>query len=219
MWSAEEFRPVGRAQGATRPIATAVRWLLAIGLALGGSSGAGAQNLPENGSSPAHAGAAPKHKMISLVALSNKHVDLTDAVLSKQLDEIYPGKFWPPRQQANFAVASADPGVFLIKSTIPGAAGMFMLLSVPRPYTEFSDFARLIADPSLRREAEAQHCWLSVDLVGKITSPEDAYRFIGTVLAKLAPTDAAVLVKPEDNSAIRFDEDLRRRLAAGQFMP
>ena len=96
---------------------------------------------------------------------------------------------------------------------------MYMVLSVPGPYTEFSGFARSVADPSLRRKAEAQHCWLSVDLVRKFTSNEEPYRFIGAVLAKLAPADAAVLVRPEDNFTIPFDDELRQRLAAGQITP
>jgi hypothetical protein len=157
--------------------------------------------------------------MISLVVLSNDCVQFTAKSLSEKLDELYPGKFLPERQQANFVVGGPASGQFLIKSTIPGAAGLFMLMSVPEPYTEFSDFARFIADSSLRRTAEAQHCWLSVDLVSKIASDEDAYRFIGAALAKLAPASAAVLVKPEDNSTVRFDEELRRRLAAGQITP
>jgi hypothetical protein len=94
-----------------------------------------------------------------------------------------------------------------------------MLLSVPGPYTDFSGFARFITDPALRRKAEAQHCWLSVDLISKITSDEDAYRFIDATLAKLAPSDAAVLVKPDDNSTMLFDEEVRGRLASGQFRP
>ena len=93
---------------------------------------------------------------------------------------------------------------------------MFMVLSIPGPYTEFSDFARFIADASLRRKAEAQQCWLSIDLVQMMTNKDEAYRFIAVTLAKLAPADAAVVVKPESNSAVLFTAELRSRLAAGQ---
>jgi hypothetical protein len=157
--------------------------------------------------------------MISLVVLSNNYVELSADSLSKKLDELYPGKFWPPRQRANFVVDGPTTGQFLIKSTIPGAAGLFMLLSTPAPYTKFSDFANSIADPALRRKAEEQRCWLSVDLVRKITGDEDAYRFIGAALAKLAPADAAVLIRPDDNTAAFFDDGVRQQLATGQFAP
>lgn len=157
--------------------------------------------------------------MISLVVLSNEYVELTAASLSKKLDELYPGKFWPRGQQANFVIDGPTAGQFFVKSTIPGAAGLFMVLNVPGPYTEFSDFARFIADPALRRNAEKQRCWLSVDLVRKSTSEDEAYRFIGTALAKLAPADAAVLVNPDDDSSRPLDADLRRRMADGQFRP
>jgi hypothetical protein len=63
--------------------------------------------------------------------LSDEYVELTADSLSKKLDELYPGKFWPRGQQANFVVNGPAPGQYLIKSTIPGAAGLFMLLSVP----------------------------------------------------------------------------------------
>lgn len=154
--------------------------------------------------------------MISLVVLSNTYVDLDTASLSKALDELYPGKFVPLEQQVNFVVRGPTPGQFLVKSTIPGASGMFMVLSVPGPYTEFSSFARFIADRALRRKAEAQGSWLSIDLIRMITSKEEAYRFIAVALAKLAPADTAVLVKPETNAAITFTAELRSRLAAGE---
>jgi hypothetical protein len=154
--------------------------------------------------------------MISLVALSGSYVDLNVQSLSKALDELYPGKFVPLEQQANFVVGGRNPGQFLVKSTIPGVAGMFMVLSVPGPYTEFSDFARFISDTSLRRKAEAQRSWLSIDLIQMMTNKDEAYRFIAVALAKLAPADAAVVVKPENNSAVLFTAELRSRLAGGQ---
>ncbi len=179
--------------------------LLAAALTWIGLSGAGAQSLPGS-----------RREMVSLVALSNSYVDLDVQSLSKALDELYPGKFVPLEQQANFVVGARIPGQFLVKSTIPGAAGLFMVQSVPGPYTEFSDFAQFIADASLRRTAEAQRCWLSIDLVHMITNKDEAYRFIAVALAKLAPADAAVLAKPENNSAVLFTAELRSRLAAGQ---
>jgi hypothetical protein len=85
----------------------------------------------------------------------------------------------------------------------------------PRAYTEFSDFQKKITDPSLRRQAEAQKCWLSVDMAHKNTTSEDAYRFIEQVLAKLAPADAAFLVHPSKLVTIPFDDDVRHRMASG----
>jgi hypothetical protein len=95
-----------------------------------------------------------------------------------------------------------------------------MLNSIRGPYSDVSDFAAAIADRSLRREAESQGCWLSVDLVHRHTTDEDAYRFVGRVLAKLAPADAAFLVNPATRTTIAFDDDIRRRLANGeQILP
>jgi hypothetical protein len=191
--------------------------LLAVALTWAGLSGADAQSLSgPAGRTPAPSGASPRREMISLVALSSSHVDLSVQSLSKALDEIFPGKFVPLEQQANFVVRGRGPGQFLVKSTIPGAAGMFMVLSVPGPYTQFSDFARFIADASLRRRAEAQRCWLSIDLVHMMTNKDEAYHFIAVALAKLAPADAAVLFKPENNSTLLFTAELRSQLAAGK---
>jgi len=196
--------------GLMKRAARVVGSLLAIALTWVGLSSASAQR------PPAAADRSPRREMISLVVLSNSYVDLDVRSLSKALDEIYPGKFVPLEQQANFVVGGRNPGQFLVKSTIPGAAGMFMVLSVPARYTEFSDFARSITDVSLRRKAEAQQCWLSIDLIHMFTNKEEAYRFITVALAKLAPADAAVLVKPETNAAVLFTTELRSRLAAGQ---
>ena len=154
--------------------------------------------------------------MVGWVALSNSYVELTLDLLRKSLDELYPGQFLPPREKGNFVVDGNVPGAeFLIQSGIQGAAGLFLLHNVPGPYTEFSDFADHIEDPSLRHLAEGQDCWLSVDLIHKHTTEEDGYRFIGNVLAKLAPSDAAVLVHPSRLITIRLDDEVRRRLAGG----
>jgi hypothetical protein len=56
---------------------------------------------------------------------------------------------------------------------------MFLLHNVPGPYWEFSGFAKAIVDPTFRKKAMAQCCWLSVDRIGKHGSEEDGYRFIG----------------------------------------
>src|ERR1700720_1281006 len=155
-----------------------------------------------------------RREMISWVVLSKSYVDLKVDSLREKLDEVYPGQFLPPRDK-NFVIDGPTPGQFFIKSNIDGAAGMFMVISVPSSYTEFSDFADVIADPALLRNIKAQCCWLSVDLVHRLTTDADGYRFIEQVLAKLAPQDAAFLVHPEKRITTPFDNDIRRRLANG----
>lgn len=103
----------------------------------------------------------------------------------------------------------------MIQSNVAGAAGMFMLQSVPGPYTMFSDFAEAITEPNLRALAVAQQAWLAVDAIHVHTTEAEAYRLIGSVLAKLAPPDAAVLVHPSKPIVMRFDADVRSRLASG----
>jgi hypothetical protein len=158
-----------------------------------------------------------RRKMISWVVLSNSYVDLTVDALRKKLDEVYPGQFLPPNNN-NFVIDGPTSGQFLIKSNIPGAGGIFMLFSVPGPYTEFSKFAEAIADSAMLRSVKAQCCWLSVDLIQlhARTTEEVAYRFIEPVLAKLAPSDAAFLVDPEKGVTIPFSDDIRDRLAKGE---
>lgn len=154
--------------------------------------------------------------MVSLVVLSNSYVELTLASLRERLDRVHPGYFVPPRQQGTFVIDGNSPNVeFLIQSVIPGAAGMFFLYTVPGSYTEFSEFADHIPDDGLRELAQAQACWLSVDLIHQHTTVDDGYRFIGGALAELAPPDAAVLVHPSRLTAIRFDDRVRRELASG----
>jgi hypothetical protein len=155
------------------------------------------------------------HEMIALVVLANTYVDLTLDSVRAKLDEVFPGEFLPPRQKGNFVIDGPTPG-FLIQANLPRAAGMFLLHNVAGPYREFSDFAKAITDPAIRKKAMAQCCWLSVDRIGKHGSEEDAYRFIEQVLAKLAPPDAAFLVHPSRLVTIPFDDDLRARLARAE---
>jgi len=102
----------------------------------------------------------------------------------------------------------------MIQCTVPEASGMFMLHNVPGPYSEFSDFANHLDEP-IRKVALKQQCWMSVDVIGKYGTDEDAYRFIGRVLAQLAPADAALLLHPSKMAATVFNESIRRQLAAG----
>jgi hypothetical protein len=127
-------------------------------------------------------------EMVSWVVLCSSFVELTADSLRANLDQLYPGQFLPPREQGNFVVDGNIPGgEFMIQCSVPGAAGLFLLYSVPGPYTAFSDFADHIEDASLRELARTQECWLSVDLAHAHSTDADGYRFIGQVLAKLAP--------------------------------
>jgi hypothetical protein len=93
---------------------------------------------------------------------------------------------------------------------------MFLLHNMPGPYWKFSSFLKSIADASIQRAAMAQRCWLSIDRIGKATSDDDAYRFIEQVVVKLAPSDAAFLFHPSKFIIMRFDDELRGRLARGE---
>jgi hypothetical protein len=153
--------------------------------------------------------------MIGWVVLSNTYVEMTVDSVRATLDALHPGQFLPPGDR-NFVIEGSVPdSQFLIQSNVAGAAGMFLLHTVPGPYTEFSDFADSITDPSLRALAVSQQTWLAIDNMHVHTTEADAYRLIGAALAKLAPPDAAVLVHPSKPIVMRFDGDVRSRLASG----
>lgn len=155
---------------------------------------------------------------VSLIVLSNTYVELTVDRLRATLNQLYPGEFLPPRQN-NFVIDGAVPGAtFFIQCSVPGARGTFMMHSVPGPYTDVSDFARQVADAALRKRAERQACWMSVDLRGRhSTAGEDEpYRLIGALLAKLAPADAAFIVDLATSEMVEFSQEVRGRLACGE---
>jgi hypothetical protein len=150
--------------------------------------------------------------MIGWVILCMRPVELTEETLRAQLDRIYPGEFLPPRQLGTFVVAGPVAGTqFLIKSAIAGATGIFILQSVPGPYTAFSPFVKNIRDAALRRIAVAQRAWLGLERVGG-DNEADAYRFIGRAIGTLAPDDAAVLVHPSRLIAYPFNAETRLKL-------
>ncbi len=156
--------------------------------------------------------------IISRVVLANSYVALDLDSLRAKLNELYPGQFLPPHIKGSFVVAEPTAGQFLIQSNVDGAAGIFLLFSVPKSYTQFSDFSKTMADGPFRRQAEAQCCWLAVTLISNSKSEAEAYRFVEQVLAKLAPADAAFLVDPAKRVTIAFDEALRRRFASGALI-
>lgn len=160
--------------------------------------------------------------MVSWVVLSNSFVELNEEKLRAKLDEAFAGAFLPQRNEKSFVVKGPVPEAqFLIQSRIAGAAGIFMLNTVPGPYTHFSDFDKFITDRATQRQARAQRSWLSIDLVKahSNSTEADAYRFIGRALAKLAPRNAAYLVHPTRRVVIAFDEEVRRRLENGEQLP
>jgi hypothetical protein len=162
-------------------------------------------------------GAEADHVMVSLVVLYDSYLELSIEPLRHSLNQVFPGEFLPPREQGNFVVDGAVPGAtFMINCIVENAAGLFMLNNVPGPYTEFSDFIDYIAEPALRERAKAQNSWLSIDLINAITDVEDAYRFIGKMIARLAPDDAAFLVHPETYHSVVFDSEVRSQLAEGR---
>jgi len=155
------------------------------------------------------------HDMVSLVVLSQSSPELTLDSVRTTLDAVFPGQFLPPREEGNFVIDGAVPGAtYMIQCTVPDASGMFMLHNVPGPYREFSDFANHLEGP-VREVALQQECWMSIDVIGKYGTDEDAYRFIGRVLALLAPPDSAVLLHPSKMVATAFSDTVRRQLAAG----
>jgi hypothetical protein len=155
----------------------------------------------------------PRREMTSWVVLFDSDVGFTEDSLRAELDRLWPGEFLPKRDNGSFVVEGNPPGAqFMIKSGLPGASGVFLLHNVPAPYSEFSDMVGRIPDPSLRDIAKAQGCWMSVDRISQSDEAE-AYTFIGRVLARLAPPDAAVLLHPSRRTAVRFTEDVRRQLA------
>jgi hypothetical protein len=186
-----------------------VRAVCACGLACQGSADAFAQSRTLADEPP---------DIISRVVLANSYVALDLDSLRAKLEELYPGQFLPPHIKGSFVVAGPKPGQFLIQSNVEGAAGIFLLVSVPKSYTQFSDFGKTIADGPFRRQAEAQCCWLSVTLVSNSKSEAEAYRFVEQVLAKLAPANAAFLVDPAKRVTIAFDDAIRSRFASGALI-
>lgn len=154
--------------------------------------------------------------MISLVALAPTWRERSVDEIRKDLDETFPGQFLPPRNEGSFVIEGPIEGAsYLVQCTVPNYSGMYLIQNVPSQYSAVSDYLDHIKDPEVRKLADSQACWLSVDLMHQHTTKEDAYRFIGLVLGKLAPEDAALLVHPSRFHVARFSAQLRAALAAG----
>jgi hypothetical protein len=154
--------------------------------------------------------------MVSLVALMPSWHELTVEEVRESLDALFPGAFLPPREEGNFVIEGPVPGAsYLIQCTVPEHSGMFLMHNVPGPYSEFSDYLAHVSHPELRELAVKQSCWLSVDLMHRHTTDEDGYRFVSAALAKLAPSDTAVLLHPSRYVAVPFTVEVRRTLASG----
>jgi len=67
-------------------------------------------------------------------------------------------------------------------------------------------------DQRLQDLVRNHKAWISVDLIAPIGATEDAYRFIGKALAKMAPEDSVALVHPQTNAMVPFDSETRSKL-------
>jgi hypothetical protein len=162
---------------------------------------------------------APRHgggDMVSLVALLPSWQERSIDEVRESLDALFPGCFLPPREEGNFVIEGPVLGAsYMVQCTIPEHSGMFLIHNVPGPYSEFSDCLVHLPDSELKELAAKQPCWMSVDMMHRHTSDEDAYRFVSAALAKLAPPDAAVLLHPSRYMALPFSSEVRRTLASG----
>lgn len=153
--------------------------------------------------------------LTGLVVLSNTHVPLTVESLRGTLDTLYPDQFAQSEDAGNKVSKGFLPGMFGIECVIPGAEGWYVVHSNLGPFTAYSDFEKHIDDDELRDVAEAQEFSLEVHLVSIHGIQEEAYRFIGALLAMLAPADSAILVHPSNHAVIAFTPSVRKCLAAG----
>jgi hypothetical protein len=154
--------------------------------------------------------------MVSLVALAAAWQPWSIESIRAALDELFPGEFLPPRTVGNFVVEGPVPDVtYLVQCGVTGHAGMFLIHNVPGPYDALSDLRVHIEDPDLRRMSSQHTSWLSVDLVHRHASAEDAFRFVALVMAKLAPADSVLLVHPSHALTAPFTDRVRATLASG----
>lgn len=161
-------------------------------------------------------GEVPENEMVSLVVLTPGWDELSADAVRDLLNEIFPGSYLPPREEGNFVVEGPVSGAsVMVQCVEEGYSGLFMVQSVPGPYTEFSSYLEHVEDSDLKHSLQEQPCWMSVDMLHCQTTEDDAYRFIGAVLAKLAPEDTSYLVDPRRMLVVPFSGEVRRRLAAG----
>jgi hypothetical protein len=149
--------------------------------------------------------------MVSLVALLRQAVRLDRAALEQKLDAVFPGQF-VPQNENSFVVDGPDPTQFMAKSLVASHSGLFFVICRPEAYVDVSSFALNDRDPRLQDLLRQHNAWLSVDQVAPIGGTEDAYRFIGRALAKLAPDDSVALVHPQTNAMVPFDSETRAKL-------
>jgi len=173
------------------------------------------QNLHQSISTP-HA----DNHMVSWVVLSKSYVALDADKLRAKLDEAFPGEFLPQRDQGSFVVDGAVPRAqFLIQSRVAKAAGLFMLQSVPGPYTSFFRL-RQVHHGSRGQATGAGATELAVDRsYGQAYDRGRSLSLHRPRRGDTRPRDAAYLVHPTRRIIVAFDEDVRRRLANGEQMP
>lgn len=149
--------------------------------------------------------------MVSLVILLRRPVQWERAAIQEQLDAVFPGQFLPQNENS-FVIDGPDPTQFMVKSLVASHSGLFFIICRPEAYVNVSNFAPNDRDPRLQELLGQHHAWHSVDLIAPISGTEDAYRFIGKTLAKLAPEDSVALIHPQTKALVRFDAETRVRL-------
>jgi hypothetical protein len=159
----------------------------------------------------------PATNMVSLVVLVPQPVHLDVPTVQNLLDEVFPGHFMPTTD-SSFVIEGTAPAQLFVKSAVPQNSGVFFVNAVPRPYTAMAGFLTNVKDPNLRSRVQGHAAWLSLDRVGAIGSADDAYRFIGKALARLAPRDALAVVHPDSERMVRFEGSTLAHLNADNVL-
>ena len=152
--------------------------------------------------------------MISIVLLLLNPLPMDVSRLEVSIARAAPASF--VKSEQNF-VNSTDKRekfeVFFAKSN----DGIFLVHNHAHPYCdELEKVAGSISDRALGEKVRKHRAWISVDLMDRdkmmFRTEADAWRFIGKVLAELAPEDAVAIYVPAKGVLMAFDNSSKTKL-------
>lgn len=153
-------------------------------------------------------------RLISFVALVREPATFDVAVLARVAGKVWNADLGDGDSEGPDGFVAGAGVIF----TIMHAGRMFLINSVPSPYTEDLDkAAEGIADLRIRELFRQHTAWFSCDALGvnAATSEEeclDWYRRLGTLFAELLDENCLLIFLPDSSLAFPINEDTEKAL-------
>jgi len=155
--------------------------------------------------------ARDEEPLVSLVLLLRQPRYLDEGLLCQMVRAAWDIRLSDAEDGGNFVVGESPSFIVMAEGRT------FLVNNSDAPYfTDGPLAASQVKDLRLRKAVNGHRAWMSVDLMCNDEAPvEEAYRWIGKLIAELAADDCLAILSPQTGWLHVYNRELRRTLCGG----